>query len=181
MADFPDILSKMTAFDYCVIAIVGISVLLSVMRGAVRELISLAGWVTAFMVANYFAEPFAPNLPSAVPGESLRMVLAFSILFLLTLLTMGFIAMLASSVTRKAGLGFADRFLGSLFGLARGLLVIMVIVLAGGLTSLPQEPFWRKAVLSAPLESAVTMAIPWLPQDLSRHFVRMKRNSGNFS
>lgn len=181
MATLADILSKMTAFDYCVIAIVGISVLLSIMRGAVRELISLAGWVIAFILANYFAAQFASLLPSAIPGESLRMVLAFSVLFLLTLLAMGLIAMLASAMTRKAGLGFADRFLGSLFGLARGLLVIMVIVLAGGLTSLPQEPFWRKAVLSGPIETAVMMAMPWLPQDLSRHFVRLKRNSGDFS
>jgi membrane protein required for colicin V production len=94
---------------------------------------------------------------------------------------MGVIAMLASAMTKKAGLGFADRFLGSLFGLARGFLLIMVIVLAGGLTALPQEPFWRKAVLSAPLETAVMMAIPLLPQDLSRHFVRLKRNNEDVS
>jgi len=175
------ILSQMTAFDYSVIAIVGISVLLSVIRGAVRELVSLAGWVVAFMVANYFAAQFAPKLPHAITGESLRMVLAFSVLFLLSLLAMGVIAMLASTVTKKAGLGLADRFFGSLFGLARGLLVIMVIVLAGGLTALPQEPFWRKAVLSGPLENAVMMAIPWLPQDLSRHFVRLKRNNEDVS
>jgi membrane protein required for colicin V production len=171
----------MTAFDYGVIAIVGISVLLSVIRGAVRELVSLAGWVVAFMVANYFAAQFAPRLPDAINGESLRTVLAFSILFLLSLLIMGVIAMFASAMTKKAGLGFADRFFGSLFGLARGFLLIMVIVLAGGLTALPQEPFWRKAVLSAPLEGAVMMAIPLLPQDLSRHFVRLKRNNVDVS
>ncbi len=175
------ILSQMTAFDYGVIAIVCISVLLSVIRGAVRELVSLAGWVVAFMVANYFAAQFAPQLPDAISGESLRTVLAFSVLFLLSLLIMGVIAMLASAMTKKAGLGFADRFLGSLFGLARGFLLIMVIVLAGGLTALPQEPFWRKAVLSAPLETAVMMAIPLLPQDLSRHFVRLKRNNEDVS
>lgn len=176
-----DILSKMTAFDYGVIAIIAVSILLSIMRGAVRELVSLAGWVVAFMVANYFAAQVAPKLPSAITGESLRTVLAFSALFFLTLLAMGVIAMLASTVTKKAGLGLADRFLGSLFGLARGLLVIMVIVLAGGLTAVPQEPFWRKAMLSAPLENAVMMAIPWLPPDLSRHFVRLKRNNEDIS
>jgi len=162
-------LSQLTAFDYCVIAILGISILLSVFRGAVRELVSLAGWIVAFMVANYFAARLAPMLPAAITGESLRMVLAFSALFLGTLLAMGLIAMLASVVTKTAGLGFADRFLGLLFGFARGLLVVLLIVLAGGLTGLPQEPFWRRAVLSGPLETAAMMAIPWLPQDLSRH------------
>ena len=175
------IIAQMTAFDFGVLAIIGISVLLSVIRGAVRELVSLAGWIVAFMVAAHFAAQFAPRLPEAIAGESLRMVLAFSGLFLLTLLATSLVAMLASTVTKKAGLGLADRVVGSVFGLARGLLVIMVIVLAGGLTTLPQEPFWRKAVLRAPVETAVKMAIPLLPQDLSRHLVRLKRNNEDFS
>jgi membrane protein required for colicin V production len=173
----------MTAFDYCVLAILGISVLLSLARGFVRELVSLAGWIVAFMVANSFAAQFAPMLPSFITGESLRMLLAFAALFLATLLVMGLVAMAASALTKTAGLGLADRFLGSLFGLIRGFLVVLLIVLAAGLTALPQEPFWRKAVLSGPLEIVAMMAIPWLPQDLSRHinFARLKRNNERLS
>jgi membrane protein required for colicin V production len=173
----------MTAFDYCVLAILGISVLLSLARGFVRELVSLAGWIAAFMVANSFAAQFAPMLPSFITGESLRMLLAFAALFLATLLVMGLVAMAASALTKTAGLGLADRFLGSLFGLIRGFLVVLLIVLAAGLTALPQEPFWRKAVLSGPLEIVAMMAIPWLPQDLSRHinFARLKRNNERLS
>lgn len=173
----------MTAFDYCVLAILGISVLLSLARGFVRELVSLAGWIVAFMVANSFAAQFAPMLPSFITGESLRMLLAFAALFLATLLAMGLVAMAASALTKTAGLGLADRFLGSLFGLMRGFLVVLLIVLAAGLTALPQEPFWRKAVLSGPLEIAAMMAIPWLPQDLSKHinFARLKRNNERLS
>lgn len=173
----------MTAFDYCVLAILCISVVLSFVRGVVRELVSLAGWIVAFMVANAFAAQFAPMLPSFITGESLRMLLAFAALFLATLLVMGLTAMAASALTKTAGLGLADRFLGSVFGLVRGLLVVLSIVLAAGLTALPQEPFWRKAVLSGPLEMAVMMAIPLLPQDLSRHinFVRLKRNDERLS
>lgn len=173
----------MTAFDYCVLAILCISVVLSFVRGVVRELVSLAGWIVAFMVANAFAAQFAPMLPSFITGESLRMLLAFAALFLATLLVMGLTAMAASALTKTAGLGLADRFLGSVFGLVRGLLVVLSIVLAAGLTALPQEPFWRKAMLSGPLEMAVMMAIPLLPQDLSRHinFVRLKRNDERLS
>jgi len=173
----------MTAFDYCVFAILGISVLLSLVRGVVRELVSLAGWIVAFMVANSFAAWFAPVLPSFITGELLRMSLAFAALFLASLLAMSLVAMAASALTKTAGLGLADRFLGSLFGLVRGLLAVLLIVLAAGLTALPQEPFWRKAVLSCPLEIAAIMAIPWLPQDLSRHinFARLKRNDDRIS
>lgn len=173
----------MTAFDYCVLAILGISVLLSLVRGVVRELVSLTGWIVAFMVANSFAAQFAPLLPSFITSESLRMLLGFSALFLATLLAMGLVAMAASALTKTAGLGLADRFFGSLFGLVRGLLVVLLIVLAAGLTALPQEPFWRKAVLSGPLEMAAMMAIPWLPKDLSRHinFAKLKRNNDRLS
>lgn len=167
----------MTIFDYAVLAILVVSILLSVMRGVVRELFSLAGWVVAFMVANSFAAGFAPMLPSSIAGESLRMLLAFAALFLSALLAMALMTMMISALTRTVGLGFADRFFGSLFGFMRGLLVVLLIVLAAGLTALPQEPFWEKALLRKPLETAAMMVIPWLPQDLSRRisYVKLKR------
>ena len=87
----------MTIFDYCVLAILVVSILLSVVRGVVRELLSLAGWIVAFMVANSFSAAFAPMLPSSVAGETLRVLLAFSALFLSALLAMSLIAMLISA------------------------------------------------------------------------------------
>jgi membrane protein required for colicin V production len=84
--------------------------------------------------------------------------------------------MLISVLVRSVGLGFADRVLGSLFGFVRGLLVVLMVVLAAGFTALPQEPFWRKAVLSKHLETAAMMVLPWLPQELSQriNYVRLK-------
>jgi membrane protein required for colicin V production len=167
----------MTVFDYAVLAILVLSILLSVVRGVVRELLSLVGWVIAFMMANAFAAVFAPMLPAAIVGDQFRGILAFASLFLSTLLAMGLLTMLVSALVKTAGLGFADRFMGSLFGLARGLVVVLLAVLAAGFTAAPQEPFWKKAMLSAPLETAVMMIIPWLPRDLSRHisYVKSKR------
>ena len=97
------------------------------------------------------------------------MFLAFAVLFFSTLLGAGLITMLISAVVKTAGLGFADRFFGLLFGFARGLLVVLLGVLAAGFTALPQEPAWQKAVLSKPLEMAAIMMIPLLPPDLSDH------------
>jgi membrane protein required for colicin V production len=167
----------MTIFDYCVLAILVVSILLSVVRGVVRELLSLAGWIVAFMVANSFSAGFAPMLPSGIAGETLRMLLAFAALFLSALLAMSLIAMLISALVKSVGLGFADRFFGSLFGFIRGLLVVLLVVLAAGFTALPQEPFWQKAMLSKPLETAAMMVIPWLPPDLSTriNYVKLKR------
>ena len=168
----------MTIFDYAVLAILVLSILLSVVRGVVRELLSLAGWVIAFMVASSFAAAFAPMLPSAIVGDQFRSVLAFASIFLSALLAMGLLTMLISALVKTAGLGFADRFMGSLFGFARGMLVVLLAVLAAGFTTVPEEPFWKKAVLSAPLETVAMMIIPWLPQDLSRHinYVKAKRD-----
>jgi membrane protein required for colicin V production len=168
----------MTIFDYAVLAILVLSILLSVVRGVVRELLSLAGWVIAFMVASSFAAAFSPMLPSAIIGDQFRGVLAFASIFLSALLAMGLLTMLISALVKTAGLGFADRFMGSLFGFARGMLVVLLAVLAAGFTTVPQEPFWKKAMLSAPLEAAAMMIIPWLPQDLTRHinYVKSKRD-----
>ena len=166
--------NDLTIFDYSVLAILVLSILLSMVRGVVREVLSLAGWVVAFMVANSFAAGFAPLLPSSVSGESLRLLLAFAALFLSSLLAMGLITMLISALVKTVGLGFADRFMGSLFGFARGLLVVLLMVLAAGFTALPQEPFWKKAVLSKPLEMAAMMVIPWLPRDLSKRISYVK-------
>jgi membrane protein required for colicin V production len=167
----------MTIFDYAVLAILVLSILLSVVRGVVRELLSLVAWVIAFMVANSFAAAFAPMLPGSIVGDQFRGVLAFASIFLSALLAMGLLAMLISALVKTAGLGLADRFIGSLFGLARGLLVVLLVVLAAGFTALPQEPFWKKAMLSGPLVTAAMMIIPWLPQDLSRHinYVKSRR------
>ena len=115
-------------------------------------------------------------LPSSIADGSLRTLLAFVALFLSALLAMALITMLISALVKTVGLGFADRFFGSLFGFIRGFLVVLLIVLAAGLTALPQEPFWRKALLSKPLETAAMMVMPWLPQDVSRRISYVKLN-----
>lgn len=158
----------MTIFDFVVLIIFVVSVLLSIVRGIVRESLSLAGWVVAYMVAKIFAKDFMSVLPLSITDESLRMVISFTAIFLAVLIVMSMLTMLASALIRTVGLGSADRLLGALFGFARGLLVVLLLVLSAGLTTLPQEPFWQKALLSKPLETGVIMIMPWLPRGLSR-------------
>ena len=63
--------------------------------------------------------------------------------------------------------GFGFAFFGALFGIARGLAVAFVVVLIGGLAGVSKEPWWRDALFSAPLESAVIAAKPWLPAEVA--------------
>jgi membrane protein required for colicin V production len=157
----------MTVFDYAVLLIVGISILLSVMRGLVREAFALLGWVAAFLVANGYTWDLAPLLPQGIPGEAPRLIAAFVILFLGTLLVASLVTIALAEIIRTIGLGALDKGLGAVFGLARGILIVMVAVLLGGLTALPRQDFWRNAMFSAPLEALAGTLKPWLPENLA--------------
>ena len=159
----------MTWFDYAVLAIVGISVLLSIIHGFVRELLALASWIVAFLAAQNYAADVAPLLPAALTSGSLRLLAAFLATFLTVLLAMTLAANLLSRLFRRAGLGAVDRALGAVFGLVRGFAIVMVVVLLAGLTALPRQPVWRDAMLSAPLEALANSIKVWLPYDLSQH------------
>ena len=158
----------MTLFDLVVIAIVGLSVLLSVIRGLVREVLALAAWVVAFLAANLLAGTVAPSMPEAIPSEELRLLAGFGCVFLGVLIAMSLLAMLISKLVKSAGLGLEDRLLGAAFGLARGLLVVMILVLLAGLTSLPRQAVWRNAILVPMLEASAGYVKTWLPAELSK-------------
>ncbi|HEY8096768.1 MAG TPA: CvpA family protein [Methylobacter sp.] len=159
----------MTSFDYAVLAIVGLSILLSMMRGFVREILSLASWVAAFFVAKLYTLELAPLLPQEIPSESLRLLAAFLILFLATLLVSSLLAIALAQIFKNLGLSWVDRFLGAFFGLARGIVIIGVLVMLAGLTSLPKDGRWRNAMFSAPLEAMVVSVLPWFPNDIAKH------------
>ena len=157
----------MTWFDYAVIAIVGLSVVLAVFRGVVREIAALAGWVAALILSGLFAHDLAQWLPASL-SQVLRAVIAYLVIFLSVLLLCGLIGLLLAKLFRAAGLGFTDRAIGAVFGFVRGAVIVFVGVMLAGLTSLPKEPFWREAALSGPVETAVLAAKPALPKDLAQ-------------
>ena len=157
----------MTWFDYALIAVVGLSVLLAVIRGVVREIAALAGWVAALILSSLFAQELALWLPGTL-SPMLRTAIAYLVIFLGVLLLSGLAGVLLAKLFRAAGLGFTDRAVGALFGLVRGVLIVFVAVMLAGLTSLPREPFWREAALSGPIETAVLAARPALPKDLAQ-------------
>jgi membrane protein required for colicin V production len=159
----------MTLFDYAVLTIIGLSVLLGVVRGFVREVLALAGWAVAFVVASLFSADFAGLLVKQIAEESWRVLAAFVSVFMLTLVAMSIVALLVSRLIKSAGLGVEDRVFGSLFGFARGVAVVMVLVLLAGLTALPRQPVWKDAMLSAPLQTLAAIVKHWLPQDWAKH------------
>jgi len=158
----------MTIFDYVVLVVFAISILLSIIRGIVREVLSIAGWIVAFVAASTYATDFEPFVPAEI-GGSLRIIAAFIIIFIATLLVAVLITMLLNSLIKNIGLGFIDRILGAFFGFARALIIVLVMVLIAGLTALPQQPLWQEAMFSETLVSVAEQVKTWLPDDLSRY------------
>lgn len=154
----------MTVFDYIVLGIVFTSAFLSITRGLVREVMSLLAWVIAFFVASRYSIEVEPFLSGVIEDESIRMLVAFAVTFFAVLILSMLGARLMSTLAKSVGLGLLDRMLGSLFGFARGLVIVLFLVLAAGFTPLPQQPFWQQAVLSEPIEIMAADIIPWLPQ-----------------
>ena len=159
----------MTLFDHAVVTLIGFSVLLGVIRGFAREVIALASWAVAVVVASVYGGEAAPLLARQIPDESWRVLAAFVAVFFVVLIVMSLIGSITSRLIKSAGLGVEDRVLGSLFGLARGLLVVVVLVLLAGLTALPRQRVWKDAMLAAPLEKLAVIVKQWLPQDWAKY------------
>ena len=154
----------MTWLDYAVAGVLAVSVVVGVWRGLVREIISLAGWVVAFLAANLFAGPVSLHMPQGIPTPELRALAAFALVFIGVLLLGALMGVLSTKLVRAIGLGGIDRAAGALFGIARAGILVLVLALAAGLTSLPRQPAWRDSVSGPWLTGAALALKPWLPQ-----------------
>ncbi len=159
----------MTLFDYAVIGVILASTLLAILRGLVREILSLVFWVVALAVANHWADQVAVLMPAAISDERLRLIAAFLVLFIGALMIGSIISTLIGIVIRGSGLTVVDRGLGALFGLLRGVAIVLMVVTLGGLTRASQQPWWRDALLAAPCEQAVHTLKPYLPESWARY------------
>ncbi len=159
----------MTIFDYLVLFVLLSSVLISTLRGLVKEILSLASWVVSFVVANAFGATLATLLPAAIPGQAVRLMVAFVVLFIGVRLLMSLLTLAVESLVTASGLAPADRGLGGLFGLARGLVFVLAAVILCGMTAIPQQAFWKNALLSPLAEAAARTVKPYLPAAYAQH------------
>ena len=159
----------MTSFDYTVLIIIGVSIVVSMMRGAVREMLAIAGWIIAIYVAKTYATQLIPLLPPDIPSEALKILAAHIIVFFGVLLVASLLIIALSSLIKKIGLNWLNRGVGAVFGFARGLLIVCVLVFLAGLTSLPKDMRWTNAMFSSPLEALVKSALPFMPKMVAKH------------
>jgi membrane protein required for colicin V production len=157
----------MTTFDWMVVGIVALSTLFAFFRGVIREVIALIAWVAGVAVAIVYAPSVAAMLPDFGAHPALRYAIAFLLLVIAALLAGAFVAWPLAKAVRVAGLGFVDRFLGSIFGFVRGVVLMLALVLVAGFTTLPRTAWWQDSALVPPLVAGVDALRPHLPPELA--------------
>lgn len=163
----------MTGFDYIVLTVLGVSALLGMIRGLVKEVLSLLAFVVAVGAAVWWGGSIAGMLSSHISNDFLRAAAGYGGVFVVVLLLVGLLNVTLNSLIARTGLTPADHGLGAVFGLARGALIIFVLVGLAGYTELPQEKWWSEARLSGAVISAMqhsrtilpSAVTSWLPFD----------------
>ena len=157
--------------DYVIIGIIALSALIGLLRGLVREALSLTAWVAAIWVAVQFSGQLAPVLTTYISVPSLRLIAAFAALFLGILILIGIINFVIVRLLEKTGLGGTDQMLGVVFGIVRGVVVIAILVLLAGATPFPKDPWWNQSMLIVYFEDMAVIVRNVLPADIASHFV----------
>ena len=159
----------MTAFDYIVIAILALSVILGIFRGMVQEVLSLVNWMLAFWVANRYGADMAVYMDWADSLTApMKALIGCAAAFFASMIVGVILISLLGKIVTAAGLGFADRGLGGTFGFVRGLFIVLVLVTGAGFTTLPEQPFWQNAKLSPLAVDAMREIKPHLPQSVAK-------------
>ena len=136
----------MILIDYAILAIVGLSGAISLMRGFIRESLSLIGWIAAFWAAIAFSGQAALWLEPYVQTPSVRLAGAFLAIFIATLLLSAIVLRPISLLVDSTGMSGTDRMLGVVFGVLRGVVIVGMLVLLAGLTPLPRDSWWGQSV-----------------------------------
>ena len=137
----------MTALDMAIMGVIALSMLISIQRGFIREAISLVAWMAAFFISRLYGPAFANLLVEFVRNDSVRLPLAHFTLFLGILLLGSLVSLLLKMLLKAAGLSVADRLLGSGFGLARGVLIVVIVIAAmEWLGWFKEVPWWKDSV-----------------------------------
>ena len=152
--------------DLAIIIVVAFSILISLVRGFVKEATSLVTWIVAIWVGLNFYGIVALRLTPYIQHENFRTGVAFLILFIGTLIVGAIVNFTISQLVRKTGLSGTDRVLGAVFGFARGGLVVALLILVASLSNMPQQPWWHSSLLIPQFKPVAKWLEEFLPQSL---------------
>lgn len=159
----------MTWPDYAILAVIALSALVGALRGFVKEVFSLAVWAAAFLVAWHFSGDVAEWMSETVTLPSARLAMGFAGLFVAVLLVGGLANYLLGRLVESTGLSGTDRLLGGIFGAARGLVLVVAVLLVSGFTPLPADPWWKESATIERMMPLVEWGADFLPESVSEH------------
>ena len=158
-------LSELGGVDIALLAVMGLSVLVGLWRGFVFEIVSLLGWLAAFILANTFASAVSDLLPWGQGGPA-HFWASYVMVFVLVLIACGLLARLLRALISATPLSFVDRLLGGAFGVARGVVVLVVAAMLITLSPFAHDAWWRQSHGALWLGQALGGLKPVLPQSL---------------
>ena len=152
----------MNALDYTILCIIAISAVVGLMRGFVRETVSLLVWIAAFWTAMNFSADVAQYLSGLIDIPAMRLAVAFVILFVSVLIVGVIVNYFLAGLLKKVGVRTSDRVLGVVFGVARGALVVVLVEL----TPLVESSSWQGSLIIAYLHPMLSHFHKLFPADL---------------
>lgn len=156
----------LTLLDGIVIAIVVISAILAMVRGFVREVLSVGSWVAAAGAAYYFHEPVVPLVKPYIASDTVATIIAAAVVFFIALIIASYVTMKISDLVIDSRMGTFDRILGFGFGAVRGL-VLLVVALLFFSWLVPQPPAWVSEARTKPmLDTVCARLMAALPKDI---------------
>ncbi len=154
----------MSSTDWILLALLAASMLLGALRGLVYEVLSVMGWIAAFLLAQWFAPTVAEKLPMQGPGETLRFAAAFVLVFIASVFAAGLISALMKKLISAVGLRPVDRILGAIFGAFRGLILLLALSVVVHMTALHESEWWLESKGGPMLMTLLKGLRPMLPE-----------------
>lgn len=159
----------MNGLDAVLLVVLLLSTVLGLWRGLVYEVISVAGWVAAFVLAQVYAAPVAQTLPLEGFSPPLRLAAGFVLVFMGTAFAAGLVAWVLKKLVDSVGLRPVDRVLGAGFGVARATVLLLALAVVVNMTPLKQHPVWTGSRGAGVLSVTLHEIKPVLPEPLARY------------
>lgn len=159
----------MNVTDAVLLAVLGLSAVIGLWRGLVYEVLSLAGWVAAFLLAQAYAAEVGSRLPMDGASAPLQLAAGFVLVFIGAVFAAGLVAWLVKKLVASVGLRPVDRLLGAAFGLMRGAVLLLALAVVISMTPLQSQPWWRDSSVASTLTDTLHTLKPLLPASVARY------------
>lgn len=155
--------------DIAILVLFALSMVIGLVRGFVVEVMAIVVWILAVALAYWFGPLLAAQFAPSLELNSARILLGYGLVFVATLIAGAILVYFLKKLVAGTGLSGTDRLFGMLFGAARGLVLVVLLIMTLGLTPFPADPWWRASSAISALQPIAERARVWLPEPVARH------------